>query len=87
MSTNGPYHTWFQGIAQLPPNQRKMRDRNLVWLIVRVLANRLVRLTCKTVNAPGEADQNSTARRLRRCLDFLDGIYRFLYTHHQRACI
>ena len=69
MSINRPYHTWFQRITQLRPNERKTRVRNLVWLMVGILTSRSVHLSRIADKIPGEAVLNSTIQRLRRFLD------------------
>jgi hypothetical protein len=69
MSINRIYHTWFQRIAQLRPNERKTRVRNLAWLMVGILTSRSVHLSRIADKVPGEAVLNSTIQRLRRFLD------------------
>ena len=40
MSANRLYHTWFEQIRQLLPDERITRVRNFVWLLVGMRANR-----------------------------------------------
>jgi hypothetical protein len=45
MPINSLYHTWFQRIRELRPNQRITQTRNFVWLIIGIYQSRSVCLT------------------------------------------
>ena len=69
MSTNRLYHTWFERIWQLRPQERVTRLRNLVWLIVGIWESKSVHLSKVAGHIPGPATQPSLTRRLQRFLD------------------
>lgn len=69
MPTNTLYHTWFQRIQELRPNQRITQLRNFVWLLTGILESRSVCLSRIAGKMPGPAKLLSTARRLSRLLD------------------
>lgn len=68
MSINGQYHTWFQRIRELRPNQRVTQVRNFVWLLVGIHRSRSVILSHIAGKIPGKAKLLSTVRRLARFL-------------------
>ena len=45
MSANRLYHTWFERIRQLRPDERITRLRNLTWLMVGIYQSRSVHLS------------------------------------------
>jgi len=69
MPTNTLYHTWFQRIQALRPDQRITQVRNFVWLMVGVYQSRSVCLSRIAGKIPGPAKLLSTTRRLSRLLD------------------
>jgi len=69
MPINSLYHTWFQRIRELRPNQRITQTRNFVWLIIGIYQSRSVCLTRIAGKIPGPAKLLSSARRLSRLLD------------------
>ena len=69
MSINRLYHTWFQKIRQLRPDERVTRVRTLVWLMIGIYQSRSVHLSRIAGKIPGRALLLSTTRRLSRWLD------------------
>jgi hypothetical protein len=69
MPINTLYHTWFQRIRELRPNQRVTQVRNFVWLIVGIHQSRSVHLSRIATKIPGSAKLLSFTRRLSRFLD------------------
>jgi hypothetical protein len=69
MSINRLYHTWFQRIRQLRPDERISRLRTFVWLMVGIYQSRSVHLSRIASKIPGSAVLLSTVRRLSRWLD------------------
>jgi len=69
MPINRLYHTWFQRIRELRPNQRVTQLRNFVWLLVGIHQSRSVYLSRIAGKIPGSAKQTSLTRRLSRFLD------------------
>jgi len=69
MPINTLYHTWFQRIRELRPNQRITQIRNMVWLIIGIYQSRSVCLSRIAGKIPGRAKLLSTTRRLSRLLD------------------
>jgi len=69
MSINRLYHTWFQRITQLRPDERVSRRRTLVWLMIGIYRSRSVHLSLVAGKIPGRALLLSTVRRLSRWLD------------------
>ncbi len=69
MPTNSLYHTWFQQIRELRPNQCITQVRNFVWLIVGIHQSRSVSLSRIAGKIPSTAKLLSTVRRLSRLLD------------------
>jgi hypothetical protein len=69
MSINRLYHTWFQRIRQLRPDERVTRVRTFVWLMVGIHQSRSVHLSRIASKIPGRALLLSTTRRLSRWLD------------------
>lgn len=69
MPINSLYHTWFQRIRELRPNQRITQLRNFVWLIIGIYQSRSVCLTRIAGKIPGPAKLLSSTRRLSRLLD------------------
>jgi hypothetical protein len=68
MPINTLYHTWFQRIRELRPNQRITQTRNFVWLMVGIYQSRSVCLSRIAGKIPGTAKLLSTTRRLSRFL-------------------
>jgi hypothetical protein len=68
MSANRLYHTWFEQIRQLRPDERITRLRNLTWLMVGIYQSRSVHLSDVASKIPGRAKELSIARRLSRFL-------------------
>ena len=68
MSANRLYHTWFERIQQLRPDERITRLRNLTWLMVGIYQGRSVHLSDIASKIPGRAKELSIARRLSRFL-------------------
>lgn len=69
MPTNSLYHTWFQRIQELRPDQRITQIRNIVWLIIGIYQSRSVSLSRIAGKIPGLAKLVSTTRRLSRLLN------------------
>jgi len=69
MSTNHLYHTWFNWIEQLRPEERVTRLRNLTWLLVGIYRSKAVHLSKVALKIPGDANSLSITRRLSRFLD------------------
>jgi len=69
MSTNHLYHTWFNWIEQLRPDERVTRLRNLTWLLVGIYRSKAVHLSKVALKIPGDANVLSITRRLSRFLD------------------
>ena len=69
MPINMLYHTWFQRIRELRPDQRLTQIRNFVWLIIGIYQSRSVCLSRIAGKIPGPAKLLSTTRRLSRLLD------------------
>jgi len=69
MPTNVLYHTWFQRIRELRPNQRITQVRNFIWLIIGIHLSRSVCMSRIAGKIPGPAKLLSTTRRLSRLLD------------------
>jgi len=68
MPINTLYHTWFQRIRELRPEQRITQTRSFVWLMVGVYQSRSVCLSRVAGKIPGTAKLLSTTRRLSRLL-------------------
>ena len=68
MPINRQYHTWFQRIRELRPEQRVTQVRNFVWLLVGIHQSRSVKLSRIAGKIPGKAKLLSTVRRLGRFL-------------------
>jgi hypothetical protein len=68
MPINRQYHTWFQRIRELRPNQRVTQIRNFVWLLVGIHQSRSVKMSRIAGKIPGKAKLLSTVRRLGRFL-------------------
>ena len=68
MPTNALYHTWFQRIHELRPDQRITQIRNFVWLIIGIYQSRSVSTSRIAGKIPGLAKLVSTTRRLSRLL-------------------
>ncbi len=69
MPINTLYHTWFQRIRELRPNQRVTQIRTFVWLMIGIYQSRSVCLSRIAGKIPGPAKLLSSARRLSRLLD------------------
>jgi hypothetical protein len=69
MSVNKLYHTWFEKIQQLRPQERVTRLRNFAWLAVGILLSRSVHLSYIAEKLPGQARIVSKTRRISRFLD------------------
>jgi hypothetical protein len=69
MSTNRLYHTWFNRIEQLRPDERVTRLRNFVWLLVGIYRSKAVHLSKVALMIPGDANLLSVTRRVSRFLD------------------
>jgi hypothetical protein len=69
MPTNNLYHTWFQRIRELRPQQRITQVRIFVWLLCGIYQSRSVNLSRIAGKIPGCAKLLSTTRRLSRLLD------------------
>lgn len=63
MPTNTLYHTWFQRIQEMRPNQRVTQVRNIVWLIIGIHLSRSVCLSRIAGKIPGAAKLLSATRR------------------------
>ena len=63
MPINTLYHTWFQRIRELRPNQRITQTRNFVWLMVGIYQSRSVCLSRVAGKIPGTAKLLSTTSR------------------------
>jgi len=68
MSGNRLYHTWFEQVRQLLPNERITRVRNFVWLMVGIYQSKSVHLSDIASKIPGRAKELSIVRRLSRFL-------------------
>ncbi|MBM3157213.1 MAG: hypothetical protein FJY85_12015 [Deltaproteobacteria bacterium] len=68
MSGNCLYHTWFEQIQQLLPDERVTRLRNFVWLMVGIYQSKSVHLGDIASKIPGRAKELSLVRRLSRFL-------------------
>ena len=68
MPTNQLYHTWFQRICELRPEQRITQIRNFVWLMIGIYQSRSVHLSKVAGKIPGAAKLVSITRRLSRFL-------------------
>ena len=68
MPTNYLYHTWFQRIQDLRPDQRITQTRNFVWLIIGIFQSRSVCLSRIAGKVPGTAKLLSITRRFSRLL-------------------
>ena len=69
MPNNQLYHTWFQRIRELRPNQRITQVCNFVWLITGIYQSRSVCLDRIAGKMPGKAKLLSYTRRLSRLLE------------------
>jgi hypothetical protein len=69
MPINQLYHTWFQRIRELRPEQRITQIRTFVWLVVGIYQSRSVCLSQVACKIPGKAKLLSIIRRLSRLLD------------------
>ena len=69
MPTNSLYHTWFQRIQELRPDQRITQIRNFTWLVIGIYQSRSVSLSRIAGKIPGLAKLVSTTRRLSRLLN------------------
>lgn len=72
MPTNPLYHTWFQRIRVLRPDQRITQVRAFAWLLVGIFQSRSVSLSRVAGKIPGPAKLVSVTRRLSRLLDNAD---------------
>jgi len=68
MPINHLYHTWFQRIRELRPEQRVTQVRNFVWLIIGIYQSRSVSLSRIASKIPGKFKLLSFTRRLSRFL-------------------
>jgi len=68
MPINHQYHTWFQRIRELRPEQRVTQVRNFVWLLIGIHQSRSVTLSRIAGKIPGKAKLLSSVRRLGRFL-------------------
>lgn len=68
MSANRLYHTWFEQIRQVLPDERITRVRNFVWLMVGIYQSKSVHLSDIASKIPGRAKELSIVRRLSRFL-------------------
>ena len=68
MSVNKLYHTWFERIQQLRPEERVTRLRNFAWIAVGILLSRNVHLSWIAEKIPGQATTVSKTRRISRFL-------------------
>lgn len=68
MPTNTLYHTWFQRIVALRPDQRVTQIRNFVWLMIGIFQSRSVCLSRIAGKVPGPRKLLSMTRRLSRLL-------------------
>lgn len=68
MSANRLYHTWFERIWQLRPDERITRLGNIVWLMVGIYQSKSVHLSNIASKIPGRAKELSIVRRLSRFL-------------------
>jgi hypothetical protein len=69
MSINHPYHTWFNQIRQLRPNERITRVRNLAQLLTGIFQSKSVHLSKVATKVVSNATLLSVTRRLSRFLD------------------
>lgn len=69
MSANHLYHTWFQRIQQLRPQERVTRLRSFAWITVGILLSRSVHLSRIAEKIPGLATTVSKTRRVSRFLN------------------
>jgi hypothetical protein len=69
MPINTLYHTWFQRIQELRPNQRITQVRNFVWLMIGIYQSQSVCLNRIAGKIPGQTKLLSTTCRLSRLLD------------------
>jgi len=65
MPVNQVYHTWFHRIRQMRPGERVIRVRNMVWLIVGILASHSVHPSRVANKIPGQAVLESNVQRIR----------------------
>jgi len=63
------YHTWMNKIAQLLPNERGTRVRNLAWLLAGIFESKSVHLSKVASKIPSKAMLVSITRRLDRFLE------------------
>lgn len=68
MPINSLYHTWFQRIRELRPEQRITQVRAFTWLLVGIYQSRSVTLSRIAGKIPGRAKLTSVTRRLERVL-------------------
>ncbi len=69
MPTNHFYHTWFQRVRELRPEQRITQISNFAWLITGIFQSRSVCIGRIAGKMPGKAKLMSYTRRLSRLLD------------------
>ena len=69
MLVNKIYHTWFDRIRQLRPQERVTRLRNFAWITVGILLSRSVHLSRIAEKIPGQASTVSKTRRISRFLN------------------
>jgi hypothetical protein len=69
MPINSLYHTWFQRIRELRPQQRITQVRIFSWLLYGIFQSRSVNLSRIAAKIPGPAKLLSITRRLSRMLD------------------
>lgn len=69
MSITQIYDKWWQKIAQLWPDERVTRRRNMAWLLVGIFLSESVHLSDIAAKIPGRATLTSTTRRLERFVD------------------
>jgi hypothetical protein len=69
MPINSLYHTWFQRIQELRPDQRITQIRNFAWLVIGIYQSRSVSLSRIAGKIPGLAKLVSTIRQLSRLLN------------------
>jgi hypothetical protein len=68
MPTNMLYHTWFQRIGAMRPDQRITHIRNFAWLVIGIFQSRSVCLSRIAGKVPGPRKLLSMTRRLSRLL-------------------
>ena len=69
MSAHRLYDTWFKRIRELLPTERITRVRNVAWMVVGLLLNESVHLSCIARRLPFAAKRTSITDRFRRLID------------------